>query len=341
MTHSRYRTRRGFTLIELLVVIAIIAILIGLLLPAVQKVREAAARTTAQNHLAQILKATHTYHDAHKRLPQDSSNVRMTANGTTPTTNGNAGTVFFAILPYVEQSAMYKQAQVPTFTMSSTRFNARPTTATTTFYFGPATGGNVPVYVNPSDPTLGSDNSGTVPAAAAAANNMSYQPMAYAQPAPLSFLSNQQVFGASAQTSAVSRLNLPQVIDGTSNTVFFADGYSSCPYKNAFTSGTWRYYFRQWNFAFDYYLYTHYGPYWDYGPTYSGSGTAVGGTTIYFQVQPAPAQAVCTVPNTPFPALTVGMGDGSVRSVASEVSRTTWLAVHTPRSGDLAGSDWN
>jgi prepilin-type N-terminal cleavage/methylation domain-containing protein/prepilin-type processing-associated H-X9-DG protein len=99
------RFPRGFTLIELLVVIAIIAILIGLLLPAVQKVREAAARMKCSNNLKQLALGVHNYHDQNNRFPYNGDPV----TGTGCCAQGYAQWSFFArMLPQIEQDNLFK-----------------------------------------------------------------------------------------------------------------------------------------------------------------------------------------------------------------------------------------
>src|SRR5262249_26270401 len=196
---SRIAQRRGFTLLELLVVIAIIAILIGLLLPAVQKVREAANRTKCANNLKQLGLAAKTYHDTQGHLPP--------AIGYTPlATNGVWGHHFFHLLPYLEQGNLYQRAWGP----------VALTTGPVTMYFP----GNNYVYSEklsvllcPSDPSVGGDGVVTV-------KGISWGPSCYA--------SNGQVFADLIHRNPQGKTRFAAITDGLSNTILYAEKYARC-----------------------------------------------------------------------------------------------------------------
>ncbi len=132
MSQPSLRQKTGFTLIELLVVIAIIAILIGLLLPAVQQAREAARRTQCKNNLKQIGLAIHNYLDAYRFLPPSACiNPEVTVTGN----NGSWG-VHGRLLPYMDQNNLYSNVDI-----------------TVAWDFQDAIDGlKIPVYACPSDP---------------------------------------------------------------------------------------------------------------------------------------------------------------------------------------------
>jgi prepilin-type N-terminal cleavage/methylation domain-containing protein/prepilin-type processing-associated H-X9-DG protein len=123
---KRPRIRSGFTLIELLVVIAIIAILIALLVPAVQKVRESAARTQCTNNMKQLALGCHSFHDANKVLP---------ANFGCCGTGGTYWSWIAMILPYIDQDNIYLEggigifnaAKMPQTTLAASAINGQPT----------------------------------------------------------------------------------------------------------------------------------------------------------------------------------------------------------------------
>ncbi len=185
----RLRRRSAFTLIELLVVIAIIAVLIGLLLPAVQKVRDAANRMSCQNNLKQLGLALHSHHDAKGSFPPGK-------------TNGFSG--FTYLLPFIEQENLYKQIN----------FSVNASNAANN---GPR-GTSVKTFLCPSDPIS------TVPAGSAGQNyrlNQGYNILYSGIPSTSG--ANSTMPPADGPFWDDSKTRFADITDGSSNTVAIAE----------------------------------------------------------------------------------------------------------------------
>jgi prepilin-type N-terminal cleavage/methylation domain-containing protein len=311
-----FRTWRGFTLIELLVVIAIIGILIALLLPAVQKIRIAAAKLQSSNNLKQMGLAIHNMSDQYNVLPamvgnypNQNAGVPNGRGGQTPTM---LGTCQFFMLPFIEQEGAFE----------AMAFN-HPDSWWCGF--------GIKTYISPTDPSqppngeidTGSPRYGT----SYAPNEWVFDSGTYQSVANLTQLpgNGNSPYGQVIPTATFTRT----FVNGTSNTILFSEKYAVCGNS---TTNVASYYWGETGGACN------------RTGGQGGNGSIPGFYTITLPPQQRPTMFgtcnPCMLQGSTDGGTCVCLGDGSCRTVSYSVSAATWATAVLPISNTVLGPDW-
>jgi len=343
--------RRGFTLIELLVVIAIIAILIALLVPAVQKVREAAARTQCTNNLKQIGLGLHNFEGTFKRLPPLYGGSTVPANSPIVAPAASAkfprvfGSTTIFILPYIEQDNLWKL-------MATAAPNNYYDPSTTNAGGVPANQRVVPTYVCPADPSMNDGLQGSGAAAPLGGSSYSANAQLFAptstEQTGANTMQAQGTINWCDRGSTIARIQ-----DGSSNTIMFLHAYSVCstggsawgqtngspkqPAPALATSYPW-----QRSGANGMVQTTNSTASGPVGPN-NTTGTFGNLANPFNQAYVAASGTGCNpaVPNTPHSsAMMVNLGDASVRSIIPSIAPDTWNKACLPNDGNPMPADW-
>ncbi|MHB1422487.1 MAG: DUF1559 family PulG-like putative transporter [Gemmataceae bacterium] len=346
------RRWRGFTLIELLVVIAIIAVLVGLLLPAVQKVREAANRTSSQNNLKQIVLATQNCADTFSsKLPPSQGAYPQSTNGMswgTPYLPSRFGNAFYFLLPFLDNNPVY---QSPEINGSS---NGRSHQSNTWWI---DYGSQIKTFQGPGDPSMPSGGAQW----ATGAEGLGRGATSYA----VNWHVYRGGWGEDWQVGGVNRLS--SITDGLSQTIFVSEYYASCgpgnegSGNNAWSVGTggiinfcdhcWNedgqnmgpqgeYHDPKSNISAAFWVHLFptiqaFTPGWQNIPNYPWS--------YALPFQNVPIVKYCNpllLQSFSMAGIQVGMGDGSVHLVSPQVTNVTWGCAIDPADGLPLGSDW-